>query len=211
MRAYINEWFSVIGGAEAALGIPLVLVGFTLMFMGWQVYRAAIPFLFLLIGAGIGVISADEFWPRVLIGGGSGLALATFCFFVMRYAVAMLGGLAGSFVLTGYISLFENLNLPDVASWGIAGFGFVAGCSLAFILYREMVIILTSFVGSLLLVSGMNPILNDVTPTLHGTITAFLADYPGFFVPFLIGGPTLIATLLQMAHASHSNVSEAGK
>ena len=48
----------------------------------------------------------------------------------------------------------------------------------------------------------MNGALPQYMPVMYKTISNFLSDYPSFFVPFLIGGPTLIGALVQIASAN---------
>lgn len=205
MREVIDSWFDLIGGASPAAGIPLILIGLTLMFMGWQFHKTAVPFTYLLLGLGAGQVFAPEGFKAFIAGAVAGLILAVISFFVLRYAVAVLGGLAGVFVVMGYLSLFDRLLIPNMAETAIALFSFAAAGCMAYILHREMTIVVTSLIGSLLLVSGMDPVIHSTLPRMYVTVTAFLADYPGFLVPFLLGGPTLIATLVQLAQANRSS------
>jgi len=205
MREHIGIWLNYLEHADPFVGIPLTLIGLALMFMGWQFRLVAIPSIFALVGLIIGTISFEPISSKLLIGGLIGLALAASSHFYAKTAVSLLSGLCGAFILAGYLTTFENLRLPDIAHWGAAGFGFIACMALSFISHREMVITITSFVGALFLISGINAILPQAAPTFHGTVSSFLADYPAFLTPFLAGGPTLIGTLVQMANADKSD------
>ena len=92
-----------------------------------------------------------------------------------------------------------HLQRPDGGDGAGAGLGFAGGTALAFVMFRGMAIVVTACVGSLLLMSGLNGIVPQYIPPLYETVTSFLSDYPAFLVPFMIGGPTLIGTLSQMA------------
>jgi hypothetical protein len=208
VRPQIENWFEYIGESSPAAGIPLIVIGLSLMFMGWQFHRTAIPFTMMLVALAAGQIFLHDPTMQLAVGGSVGLVLAAISFFAIRPAVALLGGLAGCFVVVGYMSLFDKLVIPDVAHMAIAAFAFIAASSMSYIMHREMTIAVTSLIGSVLLISGMNPVLHSAVPRLHVTVTAFLGDYPGFLIPFLFGGPTLIATLMQLAQANRSSTGQ---
>ena len=199
MRVYIDNWVALLRDADPAWGWPLMVLGLVLMFMGWNLHRFAVPFAFLLVGLIVGPIAFHPVTTGLLLGGVIGLILAIVSHFTTRYAVAVLGGLVGAFILTAYLGTFKSLHLPDSVHWIVAMFGFAGATALAFVMFREMAIVITSFIGALLLVSGLNGMIPQYIPTLYQTVTAFLADYPALFVPFLIGVPTTIGALTQLA------------
>ena len=201
MSDYIDRWIALLRDADPAWGFPLIVLGLVFMFMGWRIQKVAVPLTAFLIGIIAGHVLADALGTRLIIGAVIGLVFACVAHFTMRYSMGVLGGLVGAFVLLGYLGTFRTLRLPEMVHWCIALFGFAGGTALAFVMYRETGIIITSFVGSLLLMSGMNGVLPQFIPSLYQTVTTFLKDYPSFFVPFLIGGPTLIGTLSQLATA----------
>lgn len=205
MREYVDNWIELLKNADPAWGIPLMALGLALMFMGWHFHRIAVPFTFLLIGLIAGQLVLDSSSNGVLAGGLIGLVLAAISHLTKKYAVAVLGGLVGAFILSGYITTFKSLYLSPTITWGIAAFGFAGGTALAFVLFREMAIITTSFIGALLLVSGLNSTLPQLSPTMYHTIGTFLKDYPAFFVPLLVGGPTLIGSLIQLGGANKAD------
>ncbi len=201
MRMYIDNWIALLRDADPVWGFPLVVLGLVLMFMGWQVNKLAVPFTALLVGLIVGQLFFDSLLLRLITGAVVGLAFAAAACFSTRYAVAVLGGMVGAFVCSGYLSTFGSLQLPIAVEWAVAGFGFAGGTALAYVMFREMAIVVTAFVGSLLLMSGLNGIVPQYLPPLYDTVSTFLSDYPAFLVPFLIGGPTLIGTLSQMSSA----------
>lgn len=205
MRYYIDSWVALLREANPAWGFPLVVAGLVMMFMGWQVHKLAVPFASFVVGMIIGQVLFDSIVPRLIVGGVLGIVLAGVSYFTIQISVGILGGLVGAFVVAGYMSTFKGLHLPNLVEAGAAMFGFVGGTAISFVMFREMAIIVTSFLGSLLLVSGLNCILPQYVPSLYGTITSFLSDYPAFFVPFVIGGPTLIGALTQMAGADRAD------
>ena len=201
MRVHIDNWIALLRDADPVWGFPLLVLGLVLMFMGWQVHKLAVPFTALLVGMIVGQLFFDSLLPRLIVGAVIGLIFAAAASFSTRYSVAVLGGIVGAFVCSGYLSTFENLQLPIAVDRAVAALGFAGGTALAYVMFREMAIFVTAFVGSLLLVSGLNGIVPQYIPVLYQTVSSFLADYPAFLVPFLIGGPTLIGTLSQMAGA----------
>lgn len=205
MRNLIEAWIHLLRDADPTWGIPLAALGLVLMFLGWQIYKIAIPFLAVMVGLICGRLFFPEGYTGIMAGGVLGLVLAGLACYQIRYAVGILGGLAGAFVVAGYLGALKAVNLPEIVHWGAALFGFAGGTALAFVMFREMAIIVTSFAGSLLLLSGLNAALPQYIPSLYTTVATFLADYPGFLVPFLVGGPTLIGTFTQLASADKSD------
>ncbi len=205
MRSTIELWVRFLQDADDAWGLPLVAVGLVLMFVGWQFHQWAIPLCYLLIGLLTGALLIEPrllaLWAGVLLGG----VLALISRLQIKLTVALLGGLSGAFVFSGYLCTFKSTQSPLILG-AAALLGFVAGTALAFVLYREMGMVVTSFIGALLLVSGVSSLMPEATPTLHTTIASFLNDYPAFFVPFIIGGPTLIGTLYQIAGKNRQDV-----
>ena len=205
MTHYIDSWVALLREANPAWGFPLIVAGLVMMFMGWQIHKLAVPFASFVVGMIIGQLLFASLVPRLIVGGVLGLVLAGVSYFTIQISVGVLGGLVGAFIITGYLSTFKTLHLPSLVEGGAAMFGFVGGTALSFVMFREMAIIITSFLGALLLVSGLNGILPQYIPSLYQTVTSFLSDYPAFFVPFVIGGPTLIGTLTQMAGADRAD------
>ena len=205
MRHYIDSWVALLRDANPAWGFPLIVAGLVMMFMGWQIHKLAVPFASFVVGMIIGQLLFGSIAPRLIVGGVLGLVLAGVSYFTIQISVGVLGGLVGAFIITGYLSTFKTLHLPSLVEGGAAMFGFVGGTALSFVMFREMAIIITSFLGSLLLVSGLNGVLPQYIPSLYQTVTTFLADYPAFFVPFVIGGPAVIGTLTQMAGADRAD------
>jgi hypothetical protein len=195
---HFEAWFDFVKSLNPGYGIPMVIVGLTLMFMGLQFHRTAVPFIFILLGVIAGQFVAEDMLIRIGSGLGIGAVLAAFGVFYTRPAVALLGGVISGAALLAYIGVIE-IKMPETIWWAVGAVGLVSGAALSFVVHRETIIVLTSLVGSLLFVSGLNPVLDETLPAMHSTIRSFLGDYPGFFVPFMFGGPTLIASLVQMA------------
>lgn len=205
MRNLIERWIHLLRDADPAWGLPLAAIGLVLMFLGWQIHKTAIPFLAVLVGLICGQLLLPKGHIGFIVGGVLGLVLAGLACYQIRHAVGILGGLAGAFGVAGYLGALKVTNLPDSVYWGAALFGFGAGTALAFVMFRQMAITVTSFAGSLLVLSGLNAALPQYIPSLYSTVSTFLADYPGFLVPFLVGGPTAIGTLTQLASADKTD------
>src|SRR5262245_18716069 len=101
VRPQIENWFEYIGESSPAAGIPLIVIGLSLMFMGWQFHRTAIPFTMMLVALAAGQIFLHDPSTHLAVGGSVGLVLAAISFFAIRPSVALLGGLAGCFVVLG--------------------------------------------------------------------------------------------------------------
>ncbi|MCG3138175.1 MAG: hypothetical protein HJJLKODD_02036 [Phycisphaerae bacterium] len=208
MREHIGQWMHFMQSLSPVYGLPIMLLGLVLMIMGQQFKKVAVPFVFIMVGLAGGVLLVEDRPLQWIIGGAAGVVLAVISRLLDKYAVSVLCGGMGTFLLLGYLETFSwSASMPVPVQWGIAAVGFIAGASLTFVFYREMVITITSFVGALFLISGLNSTLPRWIPTLFSTINSFVNDMPSLAVPLFVGGFTLGGIMLQLAIA---NEMEAG-
>ncbi len=206
MREQIMQFIQYLESSNPVYGIPLVIIGLVLMFMGFQLHRVAVPFIFVLAGLMIGAFWFGSMTMILLVGGGIGVVLAMISYFTRSYAVAVLSGLAAAFGAGTYASILKQIPQPRLVSLVAAAFGFVAGCSMSYIMYRESVCLLTAFVGSLFVLCGLSAILPASIPSLYQTLSAFLADWPLLTLPFTVGAPTFIGFMVQLGAANRTEM-----
>jgi len=201
---WVQEWVRFLQQSGALFGFPLALGGLILMFGGWRLWKFAVVLSFATIGALVGAFLAggSANTPWYALGGFLLLGVASYP--PINYSIVALGGVIGA-TIVNYI--FAGLNLPPNALWLITGIGLIVSCALAFLNLRQVIVVVTSFEGALLLLSAAVSFLSEV-PGLFGYFRAMV--YEGsIFLPFLVLVPTVVGTLIQLADVNRRQVSVA--
>ncbi len=154
-------------------------------------------------------------WAMVfLVAGCLALLLAVCCFPLMKYAVALMGGLAGAFIGANVWSavagiMFEADRAQEVSQsfWVGALVGLLVCGMLAFILFKLSVMLFTSVSGSTLAVLGAIALLLQV-PTWQDTIVTNLSAHP-IIIPLMVLVPTVIGILMQQYAPQQGKASPA--
>ncbi len=144
----INE----LAGREMMLGIFLAGAGLVFMLMGLRIFKTLIAVSFAVIGFGVGMSIPAADLVRVVLGivGAVGLAIVGSMF--LRFSVALL---AGGWAVAVTLHFTEVLELrPDLVILACL-FILLAVVSLSFVLYNEIIALVTSFEGALLVFSGV--------------------------------------------------------
>lgn len=186
----------------------LLACGLVYLLYGWKVFKILVIVNAAIIGGFVGAMlgaahAQSGGGPAIQwawVGGVGGAALlAVAAWPLMKYAVSLMGGLAGSLLGYGcwrYIAELAGSG-ADVHrhAWAGALIGLVTLGLLAFIIFRLTVMIFTSFQGSLLTVSGILGVLMQfdspktyLVKALDGNILA---------LPLLLIVPALIGLAFQ--------------
>jgi len=123
--------FAVLNGYRWHRTIVMVCTFFTGLGFGYAISQSVD--VSLMIGACVGVLAAVLAWP------------------LMKYAIALCGGLAGAFIGA---NLWTALNQPPDTYYAGALIGLVAFGLLSFILYRVVIIVMVCVIGAFILVMG---------------------------------------------------------
>jgi hypothetical protein len=175
---------------QAALFIPLGLVS---LFYGLKLFRGMVVAYAVIVGALAGQMVAARF--AVHPAGGmivGGLVFGALAWPLLKYAAVLLGGLAGA--LLAAVLVFSWSGDP-VHIVGAAAVGFVVGLVLGALMFRAIIIFMTSVLGAHLVVVGV-----IVLVTAFGAVgDAVLAGLEAkrFFLPVLVGVPAVIGIVYQ--------------
>ena len=194
MITSISDWMSFLHSCDALTGIPFVLAGLTMMFLGWRMWKFCVVLTFALIGLAIGVWLADTSANQVYyaLAGAAVLGLASFP--PVQHSISLLGGLLGAAIVSG---LLESFGLRDTALWVAMGLAVMVFTPLCAINRKQVIIFVTAVQGAALLISGLT-ILVYHEPILRGTYEE-MAEYSMVVTPFVLLVPAVISVFLQMA------------
>jgi hypothetical protein len=190
---------------HVAIGVLLMGIGLVFLIMGLRMYKALVSLSFAAAGVVIGQnlpVSEPLQW---VCGGVGAVVLALASSYLMKLAVAILGGgWAGLLVL----ALTIQFGLPDFICLVAGGLALILVASLALTFYNQLIAFITSLEGSLLFLGGLIPVLARV-PSVWGELRGILVDNP-YFAPFFIGAGTVMGFYLQLAESRQQESGMSG-
>jgi hypothetical protein len=176
-----------------------VSFGAVYLFYGWRIFKVLAVVCFGMLGlfAGMKVGEMMSSTDSVLWGGVIGLVvLAVLSIPLMRWAVSILGAVAGGIITSG---LWYACGLPEQYLWAGAIIGIVAGGMISFIVFKISVMLFTSLGGAMLIIVGVLALFyryeqNQTEPTHF--VWSFVNDY-NWFLPAVLIFTTFVGMVIQ--------------
>ncbi|MHC4068781.1 MAG: hypothetical protein ACYS18_09635 [Planctomycetota bacterium] len=189
----IWEQISTLDWLQAVIAVSF---GVVYLMYGWRIFKLLVVICFALIGLFAGIKIGQQF-DQQLWGGIIGLCVvAGISIPLMRWAVSILGAVAGG-VLTG--GIWYAFKLPEQYIWAGAVIGAVAGGMIAFITFKIAVMLFTSLGGGTLITTGMLSLFYQYEqfqdPPTENIREALYAN--NWFLPVLLIIPTFVGIILQ--------------
>jgi len=185
--------------------ILLLACGLVYLLYGWKVFKVLVVVNATLLGTIVGVQVG-----AMIKGGGGNMSLycgiagavifGALSWPLMKYAVSIMGGLAGSFLgyaIWNYGARMAGVEEPGKYAWAGALIGLVALGLLAFIIFRVTVVTFTAFQGAMLTVAGILAIALKYDMPNANIRTAFTNN--PHLLPLLILVPAVIGFAFQYA------------
>jgi len=186
------EYITSLNTLEA---ITFISFGSVCLMYGWRVFKVLVVISFGLMGLALGILVGGKVQGNnsQVWGGFIGLGLmAGFSVPLMKYAVSVLGALAGGILTAG---LWFALGLTEQYIWAGALIGIIAGGMISFIVFRIAVMLFSSLGGSALMVVGILALLYTYPQTAQGVEQLVFADK--WFLPAALLFPTVVGLLVQ--------------
>lgn len=187
----IAEQIMSLGLLEA---LTFMAFGTVCILYGWRVFKALVVISFALIGAGFGMLVstkiAGDHNPLIAIL--MAIVLAIVSIPLMRWAVSILGAVAGGVLAAG---IWFACELPQQYIWTGALVGVVAGGMISFIVFRIAVMLFTSLGGSAVMVTGLLALLHLYSLTTESVDN--LIYNCNWFLPAALLVPTAVGVFLQ--------------
>jgi len=188
----IWEQITSLGIIEA---LTFISFGTVCLLYGWRVFKVLVVISFALLGLFLGVTISDRLIGpgNQLIGGLVGLGLmALISIPLMRWAVSILGAVAGGILTSG---VWYGCGLTEQYIWAGALVGVVAGGMISFIIFRIAVMLFSCLGGSGLVVTGVLALLYIYEAT-SAQVEELVFDHR-WFLPLTLIIPTAIGVILQ--------------
>lgn len=201
----LHEMISVLERQGPAVGLFLMGAGLAFLLMGFRIFNAIVAISFAVVGfvAGASLIDSDV-WGLVA-GFGAAIVLALASALVTKLSVALLaGGWSGLAV----IALASRLGFAGTLVLAVAVVALAVVVSLTFIMYDEIIALVTSFEGALLFLAGLVVILS-LSPTVWRLTRSLLTENM-LFLPFLMLAGTVAGSCFQLAELREKRSGSAG-
>jgi hypothetical protein len=208
---FIEQHLAALSLVQAAI---LLAAGLIFLIYGWQAFRLMIiangAFLGGLAGAYLaGTYVGKDMALFGLLAGG--LLLAVLVVPLIRYVVALAGGLAGSYAgYHAWPNLVRAIGHPDLAPHLAVGalIGLVVVGLLCFLTFRLIVMVITSVEGAMLAVSGGLALCLHHAPIAQRLRPALTDNR--FLLPMLFTIPSVIGVALQYHALRQPSSSQGG-
>jgi hypothetical protein len=173
--------------------------GVVFLMFGFQFYKALVTLNAAIVGAAVGAIIGSKLGGALPGGILGGFCAAAVTWPMMRWAVAVMGGLFGA--LLG-ASLWRAAGLDVHFLWAGAMMGLIFCGLLCFIVFKGSVMAYTSLQGSVMLIFGLLGLVYNYKPVAEA-ITKGLTVKP-FLLPLAIFIPTVLGLLYQQTSGAPS-------
>ena len=150
----IDAFWEQITGLNMVEALTFLSFGSICLFYGWRVFKILVVINFGLLGLVLGMTIIDRIngLNNQLAGGLIGMGLlAVLSVPLMRWAVCILGAVAGGILTAG---IWYAAGFTEQYIWAGALVGIVAGGMMSFIIFKVAVMLFTSLWGSGLMVVG---------------------------------------------------------
>jgi hypothetical protein len=185
-------WFNDMGAAVALL---LVLLGLVYLLFGFYLFKPLVLLNAAFVGAMVGVLLSGKTGGALPSGVLGGFVAAAATYPLMKWAVALMGGLFGAAL---GLSLWHTFGLEPGFAWTGGCMGVIACGLLCFIVFRGSVMAYTSLQGSVMVVFGVLSLAfryQDFAPKLASSLQV---------KPFLLPMCIFIATILGLIYQQNS-------
>jgi hypothetical protein len=176
--------------------IIAISFGVVYLLYGWRIFKVLVVICFGLVGLFAGINVGARFGWEILGGVIGFFLLAGVSIPLMRWAVSILGAIAGGILTSG---VWYAFGLPEKYMPAGALIGIIAGGMISFIVFKVAIMLFTSFGGGTLIMTGLLALVyryESIQDPPTETIKAMFYNHH-WFVPVLMLAPTLIGIIVQ--------------
>ncbi len=141
-------------------GSVILVVGILCVLYGYKWHKWVVVALAFLLGLFVGHILSQQMGKSLIVAIALGVLFATIATPMLRWTVAVFGGLTGAFLGANAWTLAHAT--PADAKWAGAAMGFIALALLSFVIFRIVVVLFTSIGGAAMMVLGSITLLMQV-------------------------------------------------
>ncbi len=203
MYQYIQHWLYFLNVSDSLIGIPLCAAGVALVIAGWRMWLVVGIISLGVVGGVLGHMVAVKNPHAVYYAIAGAVLFGLVGFASPRNAATLLGGIIGGVIVSMFLG---TLGLTGSLQQLGMVLGFAAAMAFAYSNRQQIVAIITSVEGGILLISGFAVLVRE-WPFLNGFFNSMVRHSP-LMVMFLILVPSVIGVLLQQADAARAGMKE---
>ena len=191
----IDVFWKQITSMSLLEALTFISFGVVCLFYGWRIFKVLVVINFALLGMMMGMAITEKIvgLNNQFVGGIVGMiTLAVLSVPLMRWAVCLLGAVAGGILTSG---IWYACGLTERYIWAGGLIGVIAGGMISFIVFKAAVILFSSLWGSGLVVIGSLALLY-LYPKTSVKVEELVFSLK-WFLPTLITAPTAIGFVLQ--------------
>jgi len=201
--AYPQEMLPHLQEISVVWGVIFLVAGLVCLLHGYKFYKTVTIIAALGLGIFAGYAMGDRINEHYVVGVCLGILLAVVSWPLMKYAVAILGGLAGAFMganlWTGGVSVALDADAQQRAmdsSWVGALIGLIICGMLAFVLFKVCIVLFTSVGGSTIAVIGAIALILQL-PNIGDSFNNYMQNAHAIVLPLLVFTPVVIGIIMQ--------------
>lgn len=186
-------WCQTMSPGMAAL---LVLAGVIYLLFGFYLFKVLITVNAGIMGGYLGAVIGAKFDAALAATILGAFICAAICWPLMKWAVAVMGGLVGAAIGAG---IWRSAGLDPGFAWAGAMTGLVGFGMLSFILFRGSIMMYTSLQGAVMLVFGILGLIykyHQLAPQVTNGLTV-----NALVMPMTILIPAIIGVIFQQANS----------
>ncbi|HAI14308.1 MAG TPA: hypothetical protein DCM28_21565 [Phycisphaerales bacterium] len=202
--AHPEDFPTALRSMSIVWGTIFLVAGLVTMLNGYKCYKTVIIVTASAIGAFAGYALGKQLENQAayIVAGCLSILMAVGCWPLMKYAVAVIGGMAGAFIgantWASIAAVMKDTTRAEAMMqnyWIGALIGLLVCGMLSFIVFKFSVVMFTSFGGSTIAVFGAIALLLQV-PLWQETVQSSLTAHP-IVIPLLIAVPSVIGLIMQ--------------
>ncbi len=198
-----DELLAALGNMHIVWASVLVVVGALCVINGYRWHRWVIIICAFMAGLGLGHLLSGQMGQSRIVMAAIGLLCAVVATPLLRYVVAIFGGLTGAFIGANAWTAFSDA--PDSHLAG-AAMGFIAVGMAAFLMYKLVIVLFTSIGGGAMAVLGTLGLMLHV-PTWETSIRSSL-EANQLLLPLLVTVAAVTGLVLQHSHIKANSGEE---
>jgi MFS family permease len=198
-----DELLTALSNVHIVWASVLVVVGALCIINGYRWHKWVIVICAFLAGLGLGHVLSAQMGQSRIVMAVIGLLCAVIATPLLRYVVAIFGGLTGAFIGANAWTAFSDA--PDSHLAG-AAMGFIAVGMAAFLMYRLVIVLFTSIGGGAMAVLGTLTLMLHV-PTWETSIRTSL-EANDMLLPLLVTVAAVTGLVLQHSHIKANSGDE---
>ena len=187
------DLLSICRNTNAAAAVVLILAGVVLLLWGFYAFKAIVILNAAVLGGWIGYLIGQRSGAALPAAGVAAFVAAAIAWPMMKYAVAVMGGLIGT--LLG-MAIWRTAGLDPAYAAAGGGMGLIFFGLISFILFRTSVMTFTSLQGAAMLTFGAMCVLYKIKVFDAKVLDTKLMVTP-LIVPVVVGLAAMLGIVYQ--------------